>query len=187
MNVKTNHLTKWQRVIRLLASSFDPRAYLHLLKIVNYYNYTHVAPLRKIKRGVQVAISPTASFANPERIEVGDRVRIADRCTILGGPSHGRIVIGDDSLLGQNVLLTAANYRFNDGSPVNDQLMEEADVVLGRDVWLGAGVMVMPGVTIGDYAIVGAGSVVTKSQPARAIVVGVPGRQVSERTLNDIK
>ena len=184
---KKKQLRRWQRLLRLIQSNLDPRAYLHLFKIINYYNYSHVAPLRKIHKGINVSISPTVCFSNPERIRLGNRVRIGENCILWAGPSSGRIIVGDDALLGPNVLLTAANYRFDDGSPVNDQMMDEADVILGRDVWLGAGVMVMPGVKIGDFAVVGAGAVVTKNQPERAVVVGVPARQVGERQLEASK
>ena len=54
-------------------------------------------------------------------------------------------------------------------------------VVIGRDVWLGARVMVMPGVTIGDGCVVGAGSVVTSDLPTEAIAVGTPARVVGNR------
>jgi acetyltransferase-like isoleucine patch superfamily enzyme len=56
--------------------------------------------------------------------------------------------------------------------------MHPAPVVLGRNVWLGANVTVLPGVTIGDDAVVGAGSVVTRNVPARTVVVGTPARVV---------
>lgn len=85
--------------------------------------------------------------------------------------------------MGPSVLVTAANYRFNDGQPVTSQAMDEADVVIGDDVWLGARVMVMPGVTIGDGAIIAAGAVVTKDIPAFAIAAGVPAKVVGERRL----
>ena len=90
-------------------------------------------------------------------------------------------------LFGPEVFLTAANYRFNEGSPVTKQAMDEGDVVIGNDVWLGARVMVLPGVTIGDYAVVGAGSIVTKSIPRGAIAVGAPARIVGKRTVPGVE
>jgi acetyltransferase-like isoleucine patch superfamily enzyme len=174
-------LTYGQRVVRGVLSALDPRAYLHLVRMANYYNYTHVAPRRKIVCGPGASISPDVTFNNPERIEIGRNVSIGSRCHLWAGPSKGRIVIGDDCLFGPEVMLTAANYRFNDGSPVTRQRMDEADIVIGRDVWLGARVVVLPGVTIGDGAIVGAAAVVTKPVPAGAIVVGLPAKVVGQR------
>lgn len=84
-------------------------------------------------------------------------------------------------LFGPEVLITAANYRFNDGSPVTEQLMDEADVTIGRDAWLGARVIVLPGVTIGEGAVIAAGSVVRKDVPSFAIAAGVPAKVVGER------
>jgi acetyltransferase-like isoleucine patch superfamily enzyme len=56
--------------------------------------------------------------------------------------------------------------------------MIPAPIVIGRKVWLGAAATVLPGVTIGDGAIVGAGAVVTKDVPANAIVAGVPAKLI---------
>lgn len=178
-------LSRRQRLIRLIGAAVDPRAWLHLVKIVNYYNYSHVAPLREIRVGANPAISPTVSFANPRNIVIGDNVRIGSRSTIWGGPQRGRVVIGHDVLFGPEVLVTAANYRFNDGAPVTDQAMDEADVLIGDDVWLGGRVIVLPGVSIGDGAVIGAGAVVTKSVPPMAIAVGGPARVVGRRRLPD--
>ncbi len=152
-----------------------------MLRMANYYNHTHVMPRRRIRTGRNAAISPDASFANPERILIGDNVRIGSRCHIWAGPSQGRIILGDDALLGPDVLLTAATYRFNDGSPVTEQAMNERDIVLGKDVWLGAKVVVLPGVSIGDGAVVGASAVVTKDVPPMAIVAGNPARVIGLR------
>jgi acetyltransferase-like isoleucine patch superfamily enzyme len=122
------------RALRLIGSAFDPRAYLHAIRLVNYYNYSHVQPRRKMTIGAGAKISPNAVFSNPERIEIGVRVSIGARCTLWAGPSRGRIVIGDDVLFGPEVMVTAAGYRFNDGAPVTEQAMDEADVIIGRDV-----------------------------------------------------
>lgn len=162
--------TRVQRLARLIWAIVDPRAWAHGLKVLNYYNYTHVRELRKARIGADVRISPTVSLANGENIEIGDRVRIGANCTLWAGPGTGRIVIGDDCLFAPNAMLTATNYRFNDGSPVTAQAMREGDVTLGRDVWLGYGAVVLPGTEIGDGAIIGAGAVVRGKIPAHAIV-----------------
>jgi acetyltransferase-like isoleucine patch superfamily enzyme len=170
-----------RRFMRLLASCVDPRAFLHLLRIANYYNTNHVRPLRQIRMGLSPAISPDAIFSGPERISFGNNIRIGSRTHIWAGPSSGRIAIGDDVLIGPDVMITAASYRFNDGSPVTDQVMDEGDINIGNDVWLGAKVVVLPGVSIGDGAIIGASAVVSRSIPAFAIAVGIPARVIGQR------
>lgn len=176
-------LGRGRRLLRLIASIMDPRAYLHALKIVNYYNYSHAQPLRRIRIGANPAISPNASFSNPERIEIGDNVRIGARCHLWAGPGAGRIVIGNAVLFGPDVFVTAAGYRYNDGAPVTAQAMDEADVTIGHDVWLGARVIVLPGARIGDGAIIGAGAIVRGDIPAMSVAVGAPARVVNHRTL----
>ena len=69
--VRKKTLTPYARLLRLIGGVMDPRAWAHALKIVNYYNYSHVQPRRKIRMGPGAAISPTATFANPERIQIG--------------------------------------------------------------------------------------------------------------------
>ena len=85
------------------------------------------------------------------------------------------IYIGDYTMLGPNVVLATA------GHPIDPQLREKAlqynlPVHIGRNCWLAAGVIVMPGVTIGDNSVIGAGSVVTKDIPANVVAVGNPCR-----------
>nr|WP_319386762.1 acyltransferase [uncultured Roseibium sp.] len=154
-----------------------------MLKIINYYNYTHVTPLRAVQLGADPAISPNSNFSNPERIEIGDRCRIGARCTLWAGPGTGRVIIGDDVLFGPEVLVTAANYRYNDGSPVTSQAMDEADVVIGDDVWLGARAIVLPGASIGNGSIIGAGALVKGDIPPFSIAVGTPARVVAQRKI----
>jgi acetyltransferase-like isoleucine patch superfamily enzyme len=87
----------------------------------------------------------------------------------------GGITIGDGSLIGHNSSLTTLNHSKD---PDRRADMTPAPIVIGSKVWLGAAVPVVPGVTIGDGAIVGAGSVVTKDVPANTIVGGVPARLI---------
>ena len=175
-------LTKAQRFQRLLAAVFDLRAWGHAFKVVNYYNYSHVIELRKITRGRNVVISPLASFANGQNITLGDRCRIGANCYLWAGPGTGRIILKEDVMLGPQVMMSAANYRFNEGSPVTDQAMKEADIVIGRDVWIAYGAVILAGAEIGDGCIIGAGSVVRGKVAPFSIMAGNPATLVGQRT-----
>ena len=87
----------------------------------------------------------------------------------------GGITLGDGSLIGHGSTLTTLDHGID---PSRRADMIPAPVVIGRKVWLGAAVTVVPGVSIGDGAIVGAGAVVTKDVPANAIVAGVPAKLI---------
>jgi len=150
--------------------------------MVHYYNYTHVSQRRLIAMGVGVRVAPNVSFANGERIEIGSYSHIGAHCSLWAGDSTGRIQLGEHALLGPEVFITASDYQFEPGSPVMNQEKNERDVVIGADVWLGARVIVVAGVHIGDNCVIGAGSVVTKSLPPDAIAVGNPARVVGQRT-----
>lgn len=176
-------LGKAARAWRLIRSVLDPRAWAHVLMLINYYNYTHVAPRRQLTVGPGAAISPNVVFANPERISIGRGCRIGARCYLWAGPHAGRIIIGDDVLFGPDVMLTAAGYRYNDGHPVTRQPMDEADVMIGDDVWFGARAIVLPGARIGDGAIIGAGALVRGEIPPMSVAVGAPARVVARREI----
>jgi len=83
-------LSKPQKLVRLLLSVLDPRAYLHMFKLINYYNYSHVAPLRDLKKGPNASISPNAIFANADKITLGARVTLGARCALWAGAGNGR-------------------------------------------------------------------------------------------------
>jgi probable biosynthetic protein, Pnap_2097 family len=178
--------TRLQRLIRLIGSTLDPRAIGHAFKVINYYNTTHVAELRKAKRGTGLRVSPTASFANGQNIVLGNRVHIGSNTSLWAGPGSGKIIIGNDVLLAPGIMVTAANYRFNDGSPINDQAMDEADVIIGDDVWIGYGAIILPGVRIDDGAIIGAGAVVRSDVPKGAIVAGEAAKTLGSRVSRDV-
>ena len=181
--VAKKSLSRARKALRLIAGALDPRAWAHAVRIVNYYNYSHVVPRRAMTVGPGAAISPNAVFANGERIVAGRGLSLGARCHLWAGPSHGRIVIGDDVLFGPEVMVTAATYRFGDGHPVTRQKMDEADVIIGNDVWLGTRAVVLPGAVIGDGAIIGAGAVVSGEIPAMSVAVGAPARVVRSRVI----
>lgn len=169
------------RIRRFLASLLDLRPYLHLFRLVNYYNYAHVVPRRRLALGADVRISPTATFNHAERITLGDRANIGEGCRLWAGPTRSRITIGSDTMLAPDVFLVASNYRFDQNAPIASQGSDEQDIEIGRDVWLGARVVVVAGVRIGDGCVVGAGSVVTRDLPAGSVAAGAPARVLKQR------
>ena len=91
----------------------------------------------------------------------------------------GHIYIGDHTMIGPNVTIATA------GHPILPELREKemqynVDVKIGRNVWIGAGAIIVPGVTIGDNTVIGAGSVVTKDIPANVVAVGNPCRVIKQ-------
>jgi acetyltransferase-like isoleucine patch superfamily enzyme len=116
-------------------------------------------------------------------LEIGDRVVIGKGANIraAGGP----IVIGEGALLAQDVSLIAANHLLSTSGLYRDQPWDSSrvGVIVGRNVWIGAGVIVLPGVDIGDNSVIGAGSVVTKNIPSNQIWAGVPARCIKSSPL----
>lgn len=169
------------RHLRFLGSILDPRSYGHALRLLHFNHYTHVAEAGKLRCGRDVRYAPNVSFANAERIRIGDRTRIGARCHLWAGDADGEIQIGSDSNFGPMCFLTASNYGFDSGTLIMDQPKQDADIGIGNDVWLGAGVIVLAGTTVGDGTVVGAGSVVTRDLPSGVIAGGVPAKVLRKR------
>jgi acetyltransferase-like isoleucine patch superfamily enzyme len=119
-----------------------------------------------------VAVFPPFYSEFGKNLRLGQGVFINMGCRFQ---DTGGITIGDGTLIGHGSTLTTLNHAVD---PTRRADMIPAPVVLGRNVWLGAAVTVLPGVTIGDGAIVGAGAVVTKDVAAHSIVAGVPARLI---------
>jgi acetyltransferase-like isoleucine patch superfamily enzyme len=169
------------RAIAFALSTVDPRAYAGLFRLVHWYNRTHVSQRRRITCGTGVRLSPIATFANAERISLGDRTRVGDRVHLWAGDREGRIVIGKDCMLGPGVFVTASDYSLDPDSTIKSQVTRERDVIIGDDVWIGTGCVITAGVEIGHGAVIGAGSVVRRSVPAGALVAGNPGHVGASR------
>ena len=107
-------------------------------------------------------------------IKVGENVFINSCCRFQ---DQGGIEIGDGSLIGHNTTIATLNHDFN---PAKRQNLIPTPVKIGKNVWIGSDCTILPGVSIGDGAIIGAGSVVTKSIPRNAIAVGNPARVIKE-------
>lgn len=123
--------------------------------------------------------SPFYSNFGGGHIHFGNNIYCNFGCTFV---DDTHIYVGDNTMFGPNVVVATA------GHPLLPQLREQGyqynlPVRIGKNCWLGAGVLVMPGITIGDGSVIGAGSVVTKDIPANVIAVGNPCRVLRE--IND--
>jgi acetyltransferase-like isoleucine patch superfamily enzyme len=102
-----------------------------------------------------------------------------NRNTIFDGHEH--IEIGRRCMIGSHCYITDGDHGKEPGRSVQSQPMRTAPVILEDEVWIGSHVVILPGVRIGKGAVIGAGSVVTRSVPANAIAYGVPARVIRMR------
>jgi acetyltransferase-like isoleucine patch superfamily enzyme len=150
-------------------------------RLANFFRYDS-RELARASVAPGVYLSPTVSIRNGGRVSIGAGSHVGQWCCLWAGDSAGRIDIGDHALLAPDVFITASDYDFDAGpGPVMDLPKREHDVRIGANTWLGAKVVVVAGVTIGDGAIVAAGSVVTRDVPAGAVAAGVPARVIRMR------
>lgn len=119
--------------------------------------------------GEGVSLQLPVVINHPDHLRVGARVSINAFVHIwaLGG-----VTIGDDTLIASHVAITSLTH--DPQAELFSASQQMRPVVIGRNVWIGTHAVILPGVTIGDGAIIGAGAVVTKDVPALTTVVGVP-------------
>ena len=147
------------------------------------FEYNHLSPdrwgdrdvlIRSIlgKVGEGVEVNPPFHCDYGTNIEVGDGFYANCNLCVL---DVAKVTFGDNCFIGPNVTIATA------GHPVLPALREQGlqynmPVHIGRNCWIGAGAVILPGVTIGDNTVIGAGSVVTKDIPANVVAVGNPCR-----------
>ena len=142
-----------------------------------------------IRIGRDTIVGPYCSLSAgmvPDQPKLHDHIlTIGDRCLIGRGShliAHFGIVIEDDVYTGPNVYITDQNHAWEDlDRPIGHQSGPERPVVIGSGSWLGTGVVVLPGVTIGCHVAVGAGSIVTHDLPDHCVAVGVPAKVVADQ------
>ena len=132
--------------------------------------------LLPVKAGVNVKIWDHVHIDSPSKLCIGNNVSINRGSIINAG---GGVHIGDDVLIGPNVIIYSQNHKFYDSNiPINKQGYELKEVVIGNNVWIAAGVAILPGITIGNNVVVGAGSVVSKNIEGNSVVVGNPMKNI---------
>ncbi len=125
--------------------------------------------------------SITTPFAGAafHRIKLGDNVFINSNCIAM---ARGSITIEDNVMIAGNVQLLSNNH-----DEYERQILTCEEIHIKKGAWIGAGASILPGVTIGKYAIVGAGAIVTKDIPDYSVAVGVPAKVVKTLDKNKFK
>lgn len=164
----------------------DPELAAHHLRamdLVDAFNATSARePQQRRRLLVELlgAIGEGTEIRPPLRVDYGSHLRVGARTFVnfgLVALDVAPITIGDDVQIGTNVQLLTPTH------PVDPQLRRDKweaaePVAIGDNVWLGSGVIVLPGVTIGENTVVGAGAVVTRDLPANVAAVGNPAHVV---------
>ncbi len=139
---------------------------------------------RFVSCGENLIFAPLSSSISYNKVSIGSDVFIGPRAWFRA--SHGRILIGNQVMFGPGVSILSGNHRFNDVGKSMRFLKkaddwEEQDIIIEDEVWIGANVVILDGVKIGRGAIVGAGSIVTKSIEPYTVSAGNPCKFIKYR------
>lgn len=147
--------------------------------LIKYNNTSDPEKLRSLWRELTgVVLDPSSYIQIPvmvnhaEFVDVGKGVYINHGCTML---ALGTIKIEDNVLIGPKANLISEGHPVD---PASRRSLEVKPVVIKKNAWLGAGVTILSGVTVGENAVVAAGAVVNKDVPANTVVVGVPAKVI---------
>jgi len=145
-----------------------------------YYNLKEIYYRRLcLHVGKKLVMYGGTRIINPENLFIGDNVAINNDVWIN---AVGGVYIGNNVLIGPKVIIHSANHIYDDPNVlIRNQGHETKRVIIKDDVWICAGAIILPGVTIGQGAVVAAGAVVTKDVKPYSVVAGVPARTIKNR------
>ena len=162
------------------------------LRLIAYYCFARHLPasdnrffkfIRPVRRcivkglfkyaGKNINIEKGAYFGDGSEIEIGDNSGIGINCKV-----SGKVTIGKNVMMGPDVIILTKRHKFErtDISMIDQGYDTPAPVTISDDIWIGTRSIILPGVTIGKGAIVGAGAIVTKDVPEYAIACGNPAQ-----------
>lgn len=130
--------------------------------------------------GSHVVFSPKTKLFGCKNISIKNGCFFADNVNIV---AYGeKITIGQNTLIASGSTLISRNHKFSDiDKYIKEQGYQNAPIVIGNDVWIGFNSTILPGVSIGDGAVIAAHSVVTKDVPSYTVVGGIPAKEIKKR------
>ena len=135
------------------------------------FKFNHAEPLTEeyTKLLNELLDGPFAGAAF-HKMKIGENVFINSNCLAM---ARGGIIIEDDVMIAGNVQLLSNNH-----DEYERQIITCEEIRIKKGAWIGAGSSILPGVTVGEYAIVGAGAIVTKDVPDYCVVIGAPAKVI---------
>ena len=167
--------------------------------IQKVFNKYVIAPVKKASLGScgkNVNFGKNLSLSGEKNIYIGNNVFLGKGTTLMS--SRAKIIVGDHVMVGPGVTVITGNHKIDVVGKYMDEITDkekdpddDQDIVFEGDNWIGANVTILKGVTIGEGAVVAAGSVVTKDVEPYSIYGGVPAKKLKmrfdEETLNKHK
>lgn len=151
-----------------------------LLQNLNTNRHCECEVRQLIREITGTEIPNSTEIRLPFYTDFGRNIKIGARVFINAGVmlvDSGGITIEDDVLIGPGVYLISVDHKL---APKRRKELDLAPVVIKKNAWLGARSIILPGVTIGENAIVGAGAVVTKNVSANTVVAGIPAKVIKK-------
>ena len=150
-------------------------------------NRSLIHPLAHLDRNEKIGRGCLIGFCRLDTMDGRGRIEIGDRTIVYNGVEAlvhgGKVTIGSDCLITRRVaLITGGHQCRRRDRLIREQGLDCADIRIGNDCWLGYAAVILKGVTVGDGAVVGAHSVVTRDVPPYTRVAGAPARPIGERT-----
>jgi acetyltransferase-like isoleucine patch superfamily enzyme len=175
--------SKFHYGIEIIGAILTLKVLSHCCNFISYYIVNYVIGRSKASIGKYSKIHPTVIFRQGERITIGMHCLINHNNVLQAGKFKGRIIIGNYVQTGANVMMFAFNHGTElNNIPMIDQDYWDGDIIIEDDVWIGAGSVILPGVTIGQGAVIASNAVVNKDIPQNAIYGGVPAKLLKYRT-----
>ncbi len=171
--------------------------YVGIIQVITRLAYVEREVPSSISLWARLDVMPRARHHERHRFSIGRNTLIEGLCVIctwhgdvilqdgasigIGSIVMGPVLMGEGSACSQNCFISGQSHLYEDISKhFLRQGVQTGQVVIGKNVWIGANSSILPGVTIGDNSVIGAGSTVIKDVPAYSVVAGNPGKIIKQ-------